>query len=219
MTHGITSILLGSVLLSIVHALIPMHWLPIITIAKAEKWTDIQSVIATSIIAFFHMFSTVLVGVCVAFLGYRLSLIYEVYAKIFASLILILIGLYYLCNELMHKLGHKWTFLHFHHHHHEHVPTSPKNFKSLVLSMSTVGFLTPCLELETYYIGVGPYGWKAIGLVSLIYMLITIFLIVLLVYLGLKGVNSLKFAFFEKYEYQIIGAIMLLIGVSIYLLD
>lgn len=224
MTEGLTGVLIGSILLGIIHVLIPVHWLPIITIGKAEKWTDAQVVFAASVISFFHIFSTILIGICVGFLGYKLSVLYKVYSKIFASIILMLIGLYYLCDELIHKLDHKYPFLHGHHHHHhkiydDHGSVLNKNFKGLVTSLSAASFLTPCIELEVYYFGAGLYGWKGIFLVSLIYMVITIILTVFLVYFGLKGLNNLKFTLIEKYKHQIIGTIMLLIGITIYLID
>ena len=30
---------LGSLLLSLIHATIPNHWLPVVAVGKAEKWT------------------------------------------------------------------------------------------------------------------------------------------------------------------------------------
>jgi len=62
-------------------------------------------------------------------------------------------------------------------------------------------------------------GWYGILLVSTVYVFITIVLTILLVYLGLKGIQKLKFEFLENYESQIIGLIMILIGIIIYVLE
>ncbi|MBN8836214.1 MAG: hypothetical protein J0I09_03065 [Sphingobacteriia bacterium] len=32
------SIIAGTILLALVHALIPNHWLPLVAVGKAEKW-------------------------------------------------------------------------------------------------------------------------------------------------------------------------------------
>lgn len=219
MENSLNGILFGSVLLSTVHVLIPIHWLPIITIGKTEKWTNSQIFMATFVISFFHILSTVLIGVSIGFLGYKLSSFYASYAKIFASSILILIGLYYLCSELVHKLGHHHLFAHDHHHHDNfsgYNPYAEKKYNALIFSLAASSFLTPCIELEAYYLSAGMLGWKGILGVSGIYAFITILLTIILVYFGLKGRNELKFDFLEKYEHQIVGLIMILIGVVIF---
>jgi hypothetical protein len=33
------SIIIGSLIISLLHAVIPNHWLPVIAIGKKEKWT------------------------------------------------------------------------------------------------------------------------------------------------------------------------------------
>jgi len=50
-------IFLGSLLLSVIHALIPNHWIPLIAISKAEKWTIKETLFATFITGFSHMIS------------------------------------------------------------------------------------------------------------------------------------------------------------------
>ena len=36
-------VLLGSLLLSVIHALIPNHWLPIVAVSKAQQWTRTET--------------------------------------------------------------------------------------------------------------------------------------------------------------------------------
>lgn len=224
MLNSLMSILVGSVLLSSIHVLIPVHWLPIITMSKKENWADSQTMLATFVIAVFHILSTVLIGLCVGFLGYKLSVFYESYAKIIASLILVVIGLIYLLSEMIHKFGHKHFHLGHHHHHGEqdilasYDPNAQKKYNVLLSSLAVSSFLTPCVELEAYYFSAGTFGWKGIFLVSAIYVFITVSLTSLLVYFSLKGVNKLRFEFFDKYESQLLGSIMILIGISLYFL-
>jgi len=225
MLNSLTSILIGSVLLSSIHVLIPVHWLPIITLSRKEKWTNPQTIFATFVIALFHILSTVLIGLCVGFLGYKLTVFYKSYATIIAALILVIIGLIYLFSEMIHKLGHKYFHLGHHHHHGEHDilasydQNAQKKYNALLLSLAVSSFLTPCIELEAYYFSAGLYGWYGIILVSAIYVVITVFLTSFLVYFSLIGRNKLKFEFLDKYESQILGIIMVLIGISIYILE
>ncbi|OGI28152.1 MAG: hypothetical protein A2287_04055 [Candidatus Melainabacteria bacterium RIFOXYA12_FULL_32_12] len=222
MINDLTGILFGSVLLSSIHVLIPIHWLPIITIGKTERWSNSQTLLATLIIAGFHILSTVLIGLCVGFLGYKLSLFYEAYAKIIAASILGIIGLYYLFSEILHKFGHFHLFDHDHGGHDifdAYNPYAEKKYNAIIISLAISSFLTPCIELEGYYFSVGMFGWHGILLVSAIYTIITVVLTVLLVYYSLKGRNKIKLEFLEKYEHQIVGMIMVLIGISIYFFE
>jgi putative Mn2+ efflux pump MntP len=200
--------------------------------STTEKWSKAQTYIATTIIAFFHIFSTVLIGLCVGFLGYKISIFYKSYAIAVAALILVIIGLYYLFSEVFHKLSHHHhIFEHKHHHHnHEHdhdehcvcstdENDSSKRYNALIASLALSSFLTPCIELEAYYFSAGLFGWQGILFVSAIYVVVTILLTILLVYFGLKGREKLKFHFVEKYEHQIVGIIMIIIGLSIYFLE
>jgi putative Mn2+ efflux pump MntP len=158
----------------------------------------------------------------VGFLGYKLSLFYQSYARIFASIILLLIGLFYLCSELIHKLEHEHLIAHDHHSHDAfsgYNPYAQKKYWMIIVSLAISSFLTPCVELEAYYLTAGIWGWHGILGVSAIYAVITIFLTILLVYFALKGRNKLKFDFLEKYEHQMVGIIMILIGVGIFLFE
>lgn len=230
--NNLISILIGSTLLSIIHVLIPNHWFPIVTISEAEKWSKSQTFFATFIIAFFHILSTVFIGFGVGFLGYKLSTFYKSSAILVATIILVGIGLYYLFSEVLHKLSHKLghghQHHHYHHHHHHHeefdnipsdVVASDKKYHTLITSLAVSSFLTPCVELEAYYFSAGLYGWAGILLVSAIYLAVTIILTIFLVNLGLVARNKIKFDFIEKNEHILVGIIMIVIGLSIYLLE
>lgn len=218
MPNGLTGILIGSILLGSVHVLIPNHWLQIITIAKTEKWTTTQALVATSIISFFHILSTVLIGFGVGFLGFKIASSFESNAKIIASSILFIIGLYYIFCEVLHKLGHKYNFGHCHHHDEikDYKPNLGKNFYALVFTLATASFLTPCIELESYFLSAGMYGWKGISLVSAIYTMISVSMTILIVYVVLNGITKVNFSGLDKYESQIVGIIMIIISVLIY---
>lgn len=42
-------IFIGSLILSILHALIPNHWLPLIAVGRTENWTQNQTLLTTII--------------------------------------------------------------------------------------------------------------------------------------------------------------------------
>ncbi|SOD95184.1 hypothetical protein SAMN06269250_4771 [Spirosoma fluviale] len=67
------SILLGSLTLSLLHALIPSHWLPFVTIGQTERWSLRQPLTVTAIAGLAHTISTTLLGILVSLAGWQLA--------------------------------------------------------------------------------------------------------------------------------------------------
>lgn len=198
----------GSIILSIIHAMIPNHWLPLITIGKAERWTLPETLSATLITALAHIASTIMIGIAVGFIGYKLSGAFELISSIIAPMVLVILGLVYLVTDLLHA----------HHHEHSHLSVN-KNAKSrfaILASLSIAMFLSPCIELEAYYFQAGTLGWAGILVVSAVYALVTPSLMVLLVYLGTKGLDRFNWHFLEHHMRKITGIILILLGLLAY---
>lgn len=87
---------LGSLLLSVIHASIPNHWLPLVAISKSENWSRRETIAATAIAGFSHTASTILIGILVGLLGFRLSENYEPIVRIIAPVVLIVLGSMYI---------------------------------------------------------------------------------------------------------------------------
>ncbi|TGD59258.1 urease accessory protein UreH domain-containing protein [Flavobacterium humi] len=217
-------ILIASLLLSIIHASIPNHWLPLIAIGKTEKWTQGEIMRATLITGFAHTLSTVLIGIIVGFFGYKLSSSYEIISGIIAPSILIVLGIIYLVLDLSDKEG----FEHNHHHDeflHKSVKEDfyplklvqkKKTKWSLLASMSIGMFFTPCAEIEAYYFQASTIGWAGIWIVSAVYTFVTIGGMLLLVYLGMHGAKHLESHYMEHHEKRITGIVLIAIGLLTY---
>ncbi|MBN1415228.1 MAG: hypothetical protein JW973_09025 [Bacteroidales bacterium] len=201
-------IFFGSILLSIIHALIPNHWLPLIAIGKTEQWTQKETLTAAIITAFAHIASTIIIGIAVGFIGYKLSDAFELISSIIAPLILIILGLVYIIIDLLHANRHM----------HAHLSVN-KNTKSrlvILASLSLAMFLSPCIELEAYYFQAGTLGWMGILIVSVVYTLITPSLMVLLVYLGMRGLDKFNWHFLEHHMRKITGIVLIALGLMAY---
>ncbi len=111
--HPIYNIFIGSFLLSIAHALIPSHWLPLIAIGKAEKWKQSELLTITWIVSVAHISSTIIIGIIVGFVGYKLSESYYFITKIVAPVILVILSFVYFILEYKHN---KNNSTHQHHH-------------------------------------------------------------------------------------------------------
>ena len=204
-------IFLGSLLLSLIHALIPHHWIPIIAISKTEHWTTRESIFATFVTGLSHMVSTIVIGIIVGFVGIKLSESYSSITSIVAPTILLVIGTIYLILDLRSTHHHK--------HHfdvNDEAIINKKSKTAILTSLSIAMFLTPCIEIEAYYFQAANFGWAGIFVVSAVYLVMTLLFMFALVYLGLKGVNKLNLSFLEHHAKRITGIILILLGIAAY---
>ena len=200
-------IIIGSLLLSIVHASIPNHWIPLVAIGKAGNWSRGETLWVTAITGCAHVISTILVGIIVGFIGYKFSSAYEFVPKVVAPLILVIMGLISIAIDLKK------------HHHHKFLKTNSIYNKSKVAIITSLGiamFFSPCIEIEAYYFTAGTFGWLGITLVSIIYFIVTVSGMLLLVDLGRKGVEKVKWQFLEHHEKKIIGIVLIVLGIFSY---
>ena len=231
-------IFFASLLLSVIHASIPNHWLPLIAIGKSENWMHSEIMFATVITGLAHTLSTVIIGIIVGVVGYKLSSSYGIISGVIAPAILVVLGIIYIILDLR---GTKHAHAHFtldkshqdndHNHehnqihHHDHVhphtlsvkPKTDKKTKWAVLSTLSLGmFLTPCIEIEAYYFQASTIGWVGIWIVSAVYTFVTVGTMMLLVYLGMKGVKNIRSHFLEAHEKRISGIVLIAVGLVVY---
>lgn len=199
-------ILIGSFLLSMVHAMIPNHWLPIVLMGRTEHWSTKESVGIAALSGLLHTASTILLGGVIGFVGYKLSKESEELTQVLASLILVAIGLVYLF----------WKGTHQHHDGQVSPASRRKSKAAIVLTFALSMFLSPCLEIETYYFKAGTLGTTGIIAVSIVYLLVTVLSMSLLVYAGSKSMERFKFHFLEHHEKRIIGVLLIILGIASY---
>ncbi|RMD82167.1 MAG: hypothetical protein D6815_09860 [Candidatus Dadabacteria bacterium] len=197
-------ILLGSLMLSLIHAAIPNHWLPLVVISKAQRWSHAEALAITALTGAAHASSTILIGIFVGLLGQRLAADSRL-VWLVPGLLLLGLGIAYLVLDLR---GHSS---------HEHIPpeaTAPSRSPTaaLVLSLSAAMFLSPCIEIEAYYLQGGAYGWTGVALISLLYLAVTVLGMVVLVHLALRGARRIRSRYLEHHERQASGLVLLALG-------
>ena len=206
----VIQIFISSLLLSIVHATIPSHWLPLVALSKTEKWSARETSFITAITAASHTISTVVIGIIVGLVGYKISESYHFITRIVAPSILIALGLLYFYLEYRHsKLQSE------HEHHHIDIGMiveKKKSKKSIVMALVIAMFFSPCLEIEIYYFTASHLGWLGIAIVSTVYFFVTIIGMVALVHFAAKGVQKLNWHFLEHHDKLISGIILVLVG-------
>jgi len=197
-----TSLLIGSFLISLLHALIPSHWLPVLAIGRREQWDLKETVRVTFISGLAHVLSTVIIGILLGIIGKELTQRIENFTHIIAPSILILIGFYFIRQHYVH---------HHFHLQNEKIVGKPKNkiIGALILAM----FLSPCLEIEAYFLLAGTKGWWMLGAIALMYSIVSITGMILWIRLAYKGLIKLNWHKWEHNAGLISGGVLILTGI------
>ena len=186
------ALITGSLLLSVLHALIPSHWLPFVTIGQAEGWSQRQLLLVTAVAGLAHTVSTSLLGLFVSLAGWQLAENYHSLSVRVIPLLLLTLGVWYLMQHVRHR------------HVHDHINASAmrktRSFGTLLVSLGLAMFLSPCLEIEAYFLSAGAKGWQAVLLVTLIYTVVTLSGMLIMVTVGRRGLRRVDPHWFEHNE-------------------
>lgn len=201
-------LILGSLLLSMIHAAIPSHWLPLVAISKGENWPLEETLLATAITGFAHTFSTVMLGLMIGWAGVELSESFESFSYIFVPVVLITLGAIFIVYNFR-NVGHSHVRF--------QLNTKSRSKWTIILSLSIAMFFSPCLEMQTIYLDAGTHGWEGILVISVIYSVVTVMGMLFLVYLGFKGLRHINFYFFQRHEKAITGFVLVILGILSFL--
>jgi hypothetical protein len=204
-------LLLGALTLSLLHATVPSHWLPLVLVARSERWPRAKALGGTALAGFAHTLSTILIGVLVGLFGKRLAAEHGELLRLGAPVLLALLGLVYLGLQVRER-GHE--------HAHEH-GVSPEALRGrsgwgLLAALTGAMFLSPCLEIEPYFFFAGAQGWPGIATVSLLYLVVSVAGMVALVALGLAGLSRLELRWLDHYEMGVVGLAFLALAAVAY---
>jgi len=197
------SLVAGTFILALVHALIPNHWLPLVAVARAEGWKVRDVTTITFISATAHVLGTVALGLVLGIIGKELTEQYGHAINVGASVLLIVFGLVYYTVNLPHH----------HHSSQKDVAQYKRSKRKWILIFIFMMFLSPCLEVESLFLSAGAFGMGTVTLISIVYAIVSISGILLLVNLGNKGVSLLPAEFVEHNEKRISGAVLIVVGI------
>ncbi len=196
------SIIIGSFLISILHAIIPNHWLPVLAIGKKEGWSLGETSRITFLAGIAHVISTVLIGLLLGLIGKELTNNIEAFTRIIAPSVLILIGLYFVRQHYTH-----------HHFHLQKQQLKKKTKKSIIVSLVIAMFLSPCMEIEAYFLLAGAKGWYMLAAIAAMYSIITITGMLLWIRIVYKGMLKLNWHQWEHNAGIITGLILIATGI------
>lgn len=202
------SIIIGSLLLSLLHAVIQNHWLPVIAIGRKENWSIEEVKKVTFVSAVAHALSTILIGVILSVLGSELAVHVEQFTHLIAPCILIALG---------------FIFIYRHHHHkHFYIDNGIKkktSKNSIIIALVVAMFFSPCLEIEAYFLLAGAHGKWLVWFIALMYFAITTTGMVLLVRFAFKGLLKVNWHSLEHNAGIITGLTLVAIGIITYFIN
>ncbi|GAB3521446.1 hypothetical protein [Emticicia fontis] len=195
------NIIIGSFLLSVLHAAIPNHWLPVIAIGKKEQWSIREVLQVTLAAALAHGFSTILIGLALSFLGKSMADNINQFSHLVAPVIFILLGLVFI----------------YRHHHHKHfhlseIPPRKTSKRHIVMALVIAMFFSPCMEIEAYFLLAGTQSYWLVACIAIMYITTTTVGMALLVSLAYKGLLKLNWHSLEDNAGIITGITLIVTG-------
>jgi nickel/cobalt exporter len=200
-------IIIGTILLSLLHAVIPSHWLPVLTVGNTLQWSIGQVTRVTFITASAHVISTIGLGILVAKMGWLYSKQYQIFAPYVAPGILIVMGLLIIGLDFHNLAFLKGSRI-----------ENKKSKAGIIAALMMVMFFSPCLEIEGYFLLAGTKGWWLIAVLSAIYAIITITGMLIWVRLMFKGLLSINWPQWEFNSSIITGMILVATGMLIFII-
>ncbi|MBL7811462.1 MAG: hypothetical protein JNL57_04485 [Bacteroidetes bacterium] len=194
----------GAILISLLHGLIPSHWLPVVALGKKHNWSQGRVLRVALLAAVAHSLSTVLIGLAVALFGHYLSSSIEWFTRLAPAILLSGLGLWFIYRHYTH--------------HHFHLQPKSREHSGIVWPLLLAMFLSPCMEIEGYFFLAGTHGWGLLALLSVTYVSLSVASIFLWVYIAWKGATHINAHRWEHSSGILTGIVLLLSGL-LFLLD
>jgi hypothetical protein len=197
-----SSLILGSLLISLLHAVIPSHWLPVVAIGRKEKWTMGETVRVTFVAGLSHVLSTVLIGFVLGVIGAELKDSIATFTAVIAPSVLILMGFYFIRQHFQH-----------HHFHINKKMLEGRTKKRIIIMLVLAMFMSPCMEIEGYFLMAGSISYWLLTSIALMYAVISLGGMMIWVWVAYKGAWKLNWHALEHNAGIITGIILIATGI------
>ena len=173
-----------------------------LAIGRKEKWSLGEITKVTFLSGLAHALSTIAIGIVLGLLGLKLGDSIKYFTHFIAPIFLILLGVFFIYQHHRHR--------HFHLH---NLPKPAISKNKIILSLVVAMFLSPCMEIEAYFLLAGTQGIWAVILIAGMYLVITVTGMVLWVRLAYKGILKLNWHTLEHNSGIITGGILVITGI------
>ncbi|MBC7420717.1 MAG: sulfite exporter TauE/SafE family protein [Bdellovibrio sp.] len=216
---SILPVLITGLLIAVLHAAIPTHWLPFVMASRAQKWTWSKTQSILIIAGMGHVIMTTLLGALLFVLGMGVYHQVESYFILIASLSIALYGCYQIYQ---YKIGHKHTHCdHSHESEHHHLDELKKTSKDgwAILSLLSLLTFSPCEAFLPIYLTSVGHGWMGFVLLSLVLAVGTLVTMLSFAWLSAKTIERYKLDWLEDHEKLIMGVGLIILAIVVYFLE
>lgn len=208
MSNSLLILLVSTVSIGFVHALAPDHWMPFVAIGKSQRWTKSKLMWITFFSGLGHVGISIIFSAIGILLGFSLSKLKHIegHRGEIALWLLIGFGVAYMLWGLKKGREHK--------HHHADIEHLKKKTVT-VWTLFAIFVLGPCEPLvPLVFLGYN-YGYAGVILVSVVFSVMTIFMMLVQTYLGSIGIELIKHDIVDRYSHAFAGLVIALTGVFV----
>jgi hypothetical protein len=227
---ALTTIAATGITVAFFHAAIPTHWLPFVLAGKARRWSRSKTIGVTLFAGLGHVGLTTLLGLGIAWFGFKLD---DKLGRAFPWLAggaLVLIGLYYISRQLQGKgiCHHSIPGGHHHpseqcgteieHSHWEHelkgsdIVSDRHGDFAAISALFLMLTLSPCEGFLPIYLSGVKFGWHGFAVLSVILAVGALAGMTLFTSLALVGLERFKVRRFERWEAGLLGGLFCVLG-------
>ena len=194
--------------ISILHAILPNHWLPVVAISRQLGWTGRKTAGITMLAALAHSLSTVLIGILLAYGGMKLDGFLP-YFRFIAAGLLIFLGILFI-----------WRHQHHMHFHLKELKVASQASMTYIMgSLLLAMFLSPCLEVGALFLISGTQGLETTIIVALIYTVTSAIGMTIFAWMAMQGLRKIDWHKLEHNSGLISGVILILTGLMFLFFD
>lgn len=226
MTAGSEILLWTTLTVGVIHAAAgPDHYVPFIALARAGQWTLRKTIWITLLCGIGHIASSIAIALLGVLAGVGMSRVegWEAWRGHMAGWLLIGFGLAYGIWGLV-KAFRLQAERHRHEHHHgqglphfhDHRGDGTHKTSTSTWAMFIIFVFGPCepmIPLIMYPAAKGDY--VGLALLTLVFSVATIGTMLIVVSLGVLGIQKIRFAPLEKYSHALAGLTLFLSGIAI----
>lgn len=236
-TSTLTAIAALGFPVAFLHAAIPTHWLPFVLVGRARGWSRTHTLAVTAAAGMCHVALTSLLGLLIAWFGFKLN---ESLGAVFvwiAAGVLALLGVYYLwrqatgagvlhhhppgsAHEAQESCGHEHDRTHWDRELDGTPLTSSRAGESAAVGgLFVMLTVSPCEAFLPVYLSGVQFGWRGFVVLSVILAVAALAGMTLFTWLALIGFERIRVQRFERREAGIVGSIFLLLSLVVILLE
>lgn len=213
-------ILMTGLFISILHAMIPTHWLPFVMASRTQKWTWSKTLSIILIAGMGHVIMTTFLGAILFVVGLG---VYHQIENYFLSMAAGAVASYGLYLIYQYKRGRKHTHcdhehLGEHHHHATELKQTSKDGWAILSLLSMLTF-SPCESFLPVYLTSARFGWKGFALLSVTLAVGTLFTMISFTWISTKTIERYKMDWFEDHEKLISGVSLIVLAVVLVVIE